>query len=239
MSWHVMGDTRTHIRDLEVSLPNTSTGVGSEGRLRVKEGKGLGVLEPEPEGRMRLEDPTAKSKFVVSSGNSRPADPRSTPALTSPSEAQLRSTVPSSIMVPSSEARVRGGEASRMGAGVAITKSSPNLHDHITRSPQTSRPVERHGINPAVESISSALATTQISSSPKNKRSDNPFQDEAEASAGNPFEDFETENMDGNPFADDYDESKNPFATDTPSPESKNPFGADDYDDSLNPFGES
>lgn len=224
-----------------LNSPLSSSGVGCEGRLRVKEGKGLGVLEAEPEGRLRLEDPVAKSKFVLGGGPARPADPQSRPALTSPSEAQLRSSLSSNIMVPSSEGRVRGAEASRMGGGVAATKSSPNLHDHITRSPQTTRPASKRGVNPAIESISSALASTQISSSPRNKPSDNPFQDaaEPEASGGNPFGDFETENMDGNPFADDYDESKNPFATDSPSPDSKNPFSSEDYDNSLNPFGES
>ncbi|XP_050725825.1 vacuolar protein sorting-associated protein 11 homolog isoform X2 [Eriocheir sinensis] len=230
----------TRLRALEKAIPGPAS-VSSEGRLRVKEGKGLVVLEPEPEGRMRLEDHAGKPKFTLGSGSSRPADPQSMPTLVSPSEAQLRSSLSSNIMVPSSEGRVRGVEASRMGAGMAATKSSPNLHDHITRSPQISRPVDRHSVNPAVESISSALASTQISSSPRTKPSDNPFQDKAEPEApgGNPFGDFETENMEGNPFADDYDESKNPFAADSPSPDSKNPFGSDDYDSSLNPFGES
>lgn len=234
---HLIVRLRLYIKWMIITF-FTSTGVGSEGRLRVKEGKGLKVLEPEPEGRIRLEDPVGKSNFTI--GSSRPADPHPQPLLVTPSEAQLRSSLSSNILVPSSEGRIRGAEATRMGAGVAQTRSSPNLHDHITRSPQTLRPVEKRSINPAVESISAALASTQISSSPKTKPSDNPFQDaETEASSGNPFGDYETENMDGNPFADDYDESKNPFATDTPSPDSKNPFGSDDYDESLNPFGES
>lgn len=97
-------------------------------------------------------------------------------------------------------------------------------------------------MNQAVESISSALISTQVSSSPKNKPSDNPFQEEDTTNGGNPFGDFETENMEGNPFADDYDESKNPFAANTPttlSPDPQNPFESDNYDSSLNPFAES
>ena len=213
-------------------------GVGSEGRLRVKEGKGLGVLEFESEGRMRLEGKPGMSKLISSGGSSRPNDPNSSKPITSPSEAQLRSSLSSSILVPSSEGRVRGGEASRMGAGAA----SPSLHDHITRSPQSSRSADKRAVNPTVESISSAVSSTQVSSSPKNTPLDNPFQDEATASGANPFGDFETENIEGNPFADDYDDSKNPFADDSPntiSPDPKNPFGSDNnYDSTLNPFGE-
>lgn len=229
----------SRLRALERTIPGPA-GVGSEGRLRVKEGKGLGVLEAESEGRMRLEGRPGMSKIISSGGPSRPNDPNSSKPITSPSEGQLRSSLSSNVLIPSSEGRVRSGEASRMGAGVVAVKSSPSLHDHITRSPRSSRPAEKRNMNQTVESISSALATTQISSSPKNKPSDNPFQDDTSASVGNPFGDFETESIEGNPFADDYDESKNPFANDSPnSPDSKNPFGSEDYDKSLNPFGDS
>ncbi|XP_063842053.1 vacuolar protein sorting-associated protein 11 homolog isoform X3 [Scylla paramamosain] len=230
-------EVESRLRALERTLPGTA-GMGSEGRLRVKEGKGLAVLEPESEARIRLEGKPGLSKFSSSGGSVRPNDPNASKALTSPSEAQLRSSLSSSILVPSPEGRVRGGETSRMGAGA----SSPSLHDHITRSPHTTRSADKRTMNQAVESISSALASTQVSSSPKNKPSDNPFQEEDSATGGNPFGDFETENLESNPFADDYDESKNPFAADTPSttsPDPKNPFESDNYDSSLNPFAES
>lgn len=207
------------------------------------ERRGQGVIELEPESRVRTESRSGGSQFasdIVSKDMNAPAEGRvrqenPSAVLTSPTEGRLRSGMSSSVAVPTNESRVRSNDSVRMGGGT--NKYSPSLHDHITRSstPASDRSSKR---NSPVESISTALSSTHISK-PK-KTLDNPFQENVGAS--NPFgDDFETEHMENNPFTDEYDETKNPFAEVSPVTQSpdKNPFAKGDYDSQLNPFGDN
>ena len=211
------------------------SGVGGEGRLRMHERRGQGVVEVEPESRIRLEarggnaNKVTDSGFYSTEGKVRQDIPSK--ILTSPTEGQVRMGVSTNVKVPMPESRTRAAESKRMGG------YSPSLHDHITASPVTSH--DRRSNPSPVESISANLSNSIKSQTKEENLRANPF-----------GEDFETEQMGTNPFEDDYDESKNPFAEDSPkrvSPDDKNPFsessdnpfGKDDYDASLNPFGES
>ncbi|KAK7080325.1 hypothetical protein SK128_025651, partial [Halocaridina rubra] len=215
--------------------------VGAEGRLRMSERHGQGILEIQPESRIRLESGKANEKMnsFVTEGRIRQDIPSR--VLTSPTEGQVRLGITSNVTVPTPESRMRSAEPSRMGG---TNRYSPSLHDHITPSPVTVTPSQEvTDKGSTLENISSNLANVSISK----LKTDNLTGEEKTCS--NPFGDFETEQMGANPFEDEYDESKNPFAEDSPkrsSPDEKNslvdstdnPFAKDDYDSKLNPFGD-
>lgn len=225
-------------------------GVGSEGRLRMGERRGQGILEIESESRLRAEGrkmaQTSSEPTSQAMPEGRVRQDKSSAVITSPTEGRMRSQITSSVTVPVAESRLRSNDSARMGGATkgAGSKYGSSLHDHITPSPPAATR-DRSPKRPSpVESISTALSSTHISRNTQ-KALDNPFE-EPDADSNNPFgDDFETEQMGNNPFEDDYDESKNPFASDSPthkSPDEKNPFADDsskDYESHLNPFGES
>ena len=203
---------------------------GSEGRLRLGERQGQGVLQIESESRKRAQERNSHN-ISNSASEGRLRSTFQSNVIPNQSEGKVRIDIASNISIPSSEARLRVGDA--------FSGRGSSLHDHITPTHSVGPSPESHS---PVQSISAALSGSYKSQTSSKNAMDNPY--EQTGSDKNPFGDeFETEDMGiNNPFEDDYDDKKNPFADDA-SPKHKaedsgNPFGDDDDEelDPTNPF---